>query len=177
MLPEMLRRRLWQEADERFAYAVLDGAQNQGLLDWLLGPDAPMFECLFSGELAPDMAEVAPYLVQLVPGSKFTEELIETGWDENWGVLLVSAEELPAVWRHLRQHTMIYGAELDPMYFRFYDPRVLRHFLPGCNAEQLRGFFGCVNFFLTEADAATPMAADVWSLADGELVHEQVKLA
>ncbi len=177
MLPEMLRRRLWREAEEHFAYAVLDGAQNKGLLDWLHGPDAPSFECLFSGELAPDMAEIAPYLVQLVPGTKFTEELIEAGWDANWGLLLVSAEELAVVWRHLRSHVLVYGADLEPMYFRFYDPRVFRHFLPSCDAGQLRDFFGCVDFFLSEADAAATGLADVWSLADGELVREQIEPA
>ena len=170
MMLEILWKRLWQEAETRFAYVVLDGAQNKSLLDWLQGPDAPQSECLFASDLSPDMAEVAPYLVKLEAGSRFANEFIQDGWNSNWGILLTSSAELPIIWRHLRQHTLVYGPELEPMYFRFYDPRVLRMFLPTCNDTQLRDFFGGIDFFLAEGENLT--TADVWSLADGKLIME-----
>lgn len=175
MMPDTLWKRLWQEAENRFAYAVLDGAQNNSLLDWLHGPDAPQSECLFASELSPDMAEVAPYLVQLDFGSRFSTELIKNGWSSNWGILLISSVELPVVWRHLRQHTQVYGPDLEPMYFRFYDPRVLRMFLPTCDKTQLRDFFGGIEFILAAGEGET--AADVWSLADGKLIRESASEA
>ena len=87
MLSDTFRKRLWHEATERVAYAVLDGAQNKSLLDWLFSADPPKFECLFAGELDPDIAEVAPYLVQLAPETRFTQELIEAGWEDRKSVV------------------------------------------------------------------------------------------
>ena len=51
MMPDTLWKRLWQEAENRHAYVVLDGAQNNSLLDSLHGPDAPQHECLFASDL------------------------------------------------------------------------------------------------------------------------------
>jgi hypothetical protein len=175
MLPDPLRNRFWREAEDRHAYVVLDGAQNAQLLDWLYGPDAPRFECLLTGDKEPDMAEVAPYLCKLEPGSRFATEVVEKGWGPNWGVLLTSREDLPRVWRHLRQQFRVYGPDLEPLFFRFYDPRVLRMFLPSCDGKQLADFFGCVDFFLSEGEAGAP--AHAWSVADGKLVQEEVTAA
>lgn len=175
MMPDTLWKRLWQEAETRFAYVVLDGAQNKSLLDWLQGPDAPLSECLFASDLSPDMAEVAPYLVKLEAGSRFFTEFLQEGWCPNWGILLASSAELPVIWRHLRQHTLVYGPELEPMYFRFYDPRVLRMFLPTCSEAQLRDFFGDIDFFLAEGESQA--TGDVWSLADGKLIRESTSQA
>ena len=175
MMPDTLWNRLWQEAENCFAYVVLDGAQNNSLLDWLHGPDAPQYECLFASDLSPDMAVVAPYLIQLESGSRFSDDFIKNGWSTNWGILLTSSVELPVVWRHLRQHTLVYGPELEPMYFRFYDPRVLRMFLPTCEEAQLKSFFGEIDFIFTEG--SDQVASDVWSVANGMLIRESVSEA
>lgn len=175
MMPDTLWKRLWQEAENRHAYVVLDGAQNNSLLDWLHGPDAPQHECLFASDLEADMAEVAPYLIKLEFGSPFSNDFIRDGWSANWGILLTSSVELPAVWRHLRQHTLVYGPELEPMYFRFYDPRVLRMFLPTCEEAQLVDFFGEIDFIFSEG--ADQVVSDVWSVADGKLIRESTSEA
>ena len=38
------------------------------------------------------------------------------------------------------------------MYFRYYDPRVLRVFLPTSNTEELTAIFGPVSCFLVESE-------------------------
>lgn len=38
------------------------------------------------------------------------------------------------------------------VYFRYYDPRVLRLFLPTCTPEEINTFFGPVACFLMEAE-------------------------
>ena len=38
------------------------------------------------------------------------------------------------------------------MYFRLYDPRVLRVFLPTCTPDELTDFFGPIGTFLIESD-------------------------
>lgn len=174
MLPESLRKRFWQDAEGRNAYVVLDGAQNPLLLDSLITPDDPPHRCLISGNLEPDMEEVAPYLIQLEQGSHFAETLLGQDWGANWGILLLSFESLGTVWRHLRQHVQVYGPELEPLYFRFYDPRVLRNFLPTCNEEQLGEFFGPVDRYYTEAQSGDLPSGHAWTLANGQLVREDI---
>lgn len=171
-MPAAVQERLWREAEGGFAYAVLDGAQNENLLDVLYGPDAPAFECLFVGELEPDMASVAPYLVQLERGSAFTEWLLAHGWGLNWGLYLSSGLPLAAVWRHLRQFTKVYGPGGEPMWFRFYDPRVFIMFAPTCSAEQLAEFFGAVSSFVVENESRR--AATICSLHQGRRMQEDV---
>ena len=39
-----------------------------------------------------------------------------------------------------------------PMFFRFYDPRVLRTYLPTCTVAELRLIFGPVEAFLLEGE-------------------------
>ena len=38
----------------------------------------------------------------------------------------------------------------EELYFRFYDPRVLRIFLPTCDESQIRELFGPIEYFLME---------------------------
>lgn len=166
--------RLWSSSTALHTFTVLDGASNDGLLNVLYGDKRPKFECLFTGELAPDMAYVAPYLAELQEGSDFAHWAVEGGWGNHWGLFVLSQVELPELWRHLRALTKIFDPEGSPMYFRFYDPRVLRQFLPTCDVDQLQAIFGPVDKFILEGD--TPDQGLVFSFQAGELVQEKFSL-
>jgi hypothetical protein len=171
-MPAAVQTRLWNEAGDFPAYVILDGAQNETLVGALHADGAPPWRCLFTGELEPDMAVVAPYLVQLEFSSAFTRRLLAEGWGQNWGVFVTSETALPALWRHLRAQVTVYGPNLDPLFFRFYDPRVLRSYLPTCSPKQLADFFGPVDFFIAEDEA--PTRAHAWSVGDGKLITQTV---
>ena len=171
-MPQIVQTRLWHEAGDMPAYVILDGAQNPTLQEALYADGAPRWRCLFPGTLEPDMAVVAPYLVELEPSSAFTRRLLAEGWAQNWGVFLTSQLELPALWRHVRGQVQVYGPKLEPLYFRFYDPRVMRSYLPTCSPQQLAEFFGPVDFWIGEGEQANQ--AHVWSLSNGELVTQDI---
>ncbi len=134
------------------AYAVLDGAANPALLDHLYG-EYPEFECLYRGELEPDIAECAPYLAKLVFGSPFCEWVINQCWGNHWGIFALSHADLRTLRQHFRKLNMVYEPESNkPLLFRYYDPRVLRLFLPTCDKEQANEFFGPVETFFAEAE-------------------------
>ena len=171
-MPAAVQSRLWQEAGDMPAYVILDGAQNPSLLDALYADHAPRWRCLFTGQLEPDMATVAPYLVELDPSAAFTRRLLAEGWGQNWGVFLTSQLALPALWRHVRQQVQVYGPDMETLYFRFYDPRVMRSYLPTCSREQLAEFFGPVDFYIAEDE--DPRRAHAWSLAAGQLVTQTI---
>jgi len=171
-MPAAVQTRLWQEAGDMPAYVILDGAQNPSLLQALYADHAPRWRCLFTGQLEPDMATVAPYLVELEHSSAFTRRLLAEGWGQNWGVFLTSQLALPALWRHVRQRVHVYGPNMESLFFRFYDPRVMRSYLPTCPQDQLAEFFGPVDFYFAEAEE--PARAHAWAVADGRLVAQSV---
>jgi hypothetical protein len=137
------------------AYAVLDGASNPALLDHLYDVERPEFACLYRGELEPDIAECAPYLVRLQQGSAFTQWLVGNCLGNHWGIFALSQEELPKLLHHFRKLNIIYdGDSNQPVLFRYYDPRVLRNFLPTCSREVVVDFFGPVKAYFAEAEDA-----------------------
>jgi len=139
--------------EELNVFAVLDGASIPDLLDQLY-EQQPEHVCLYRGELEPDMAEVAPYLVRLEPGSDFTDWLIEKGWGRHWGIFALSGESLRAMRNHFRAFLIVYTPENKPVHFRYYDPRVMRIYLPTCNSKELDTVFGPVDEFLLEGEGA-----------------------
>lgn len=149
---EALQRHLY--ADERqSAYAVLDGASIPILLD-LLNEHEPEYTCLFSGKLDPEVEQTAPYLVRLLPESKFSNQVLEHGWGNHWGIFATVPNEQPfiAVRKHFRTFLRVRSPEGKPLLFRYYDPRVLRVFLPTCNEEETGKLFGPVTSYLMEGE-------------------------
>jgi Domain of unknown function (DUF4123) len=166
-------------ADHLFAeqgtnvFAILDGASIEGLLDMLYQHE-PEFICLYRGELEPDIAEVAPYLVRMEPQSAFTDWLLARGWGNHWGVFAVSRADLTAMRHHFRRFLTVHGSEGTPMLFRYYDPRVLRVYLPTCNSQELGSFFGPVLNYTMEGNAAVKLIQ--FRLDQGALVQEHQNL-
>ena len=134
---------------ETTVYAILDGASVPRLPQTLeqMGVES---ECLFRGELDPELALVAPYLVTVQPGHPFTEWLLQEGWGQHWGVCAISQADFRDLRMHLRTFLKVYGPDLKPLYFRYYDPRVLRVYLPTCNELELQTMFGPVLRYIVE---------------------------
>lgn len=152
VLQKQLVRNLF-ENPHLHAYAVLDGASNPALLDHLYDDEPPEFACLYRGKLEPDMAECAPYLVRLEADAPFTQWITGAGWGQHWGIFAVADCDLRSLRYHLRKLNMIYSAELHkPLLFRYYDPRVINVFLPGCEPKQVAKFFGPVQAWFAESD-------------------------
>jgi hypothetical protein len=150
-------------------YAVLDGASVPKLLE-RLAPHASEYECLYRGEMKPDLAAAAPYLVSLRPDSELTEWIVQQGWGKHWGVFVLSEAELPVLRRHFRTFLIVHTSEGKPLYFRYYDPRVLRVHLPTCNAEELEQMFGPVNAYIMESEK--PEVLMQFRVKDGSLATE-----
>lgn len=142
---------LWSEHGQA-VFAVLDGASVPGLLDRLYAAPRPRFFCLLRGELGPDIAQMAPYAVQLAPDSEFVQWLLGNGWGKHWGVFLRSRARLSDLRTQLRNLNQVYGPDLEPLRFRFYDPRVLNAFMPLAEPAQLGDLFGAVESWVSEAE-------------------------
>jgi hypothetical protein len=143
---------LFGYGDSSKVYAVLDGVKVTSLLEDPEELEAPNL-CLFAGKLEPDVARAAPYLVELEPKSPFVQRLLDRCWGKSTGIFLRSAQSLDDVRKHLKHFTMVRLPDGDQVFFRFYDPRVLRVYLPTCNQDEIDEFLGdVVESFLVESE-------------------------
>ena len=136
---------------ESLVYAILDGASVPDLPQTLERFEVEA-ECLFRGDLEPDLALAAPYLALLPADTPFVEWLLQEGWGKHWGIFAVSKVDLRDLRMHLRTLLKVYGPDLKPLYFRYYDPRVLRAYLPTCNEREAHTIFGPVLRYITEGE-------------------------
>jgi hypothetical protein len=130
-------------------YAVLDAASVPGLLPEL-ARERPEHLCLYRGELEPDLAYCAPYLVRLEEGKPFTNWLLAEGWGNHWGIFALSQADFRTMRKHFRTFLIVQTPDGQQVYFRYYDPRVLRVYLPTCNPEETRIIFGPVLSYFCE---------------------------
>jgi len=107
-------------------------------------------ECLYQGINREALASAAPYLFPYKEGTEFANWIREEGCGKSWGVFIKSHVPFEELIRHCRKFILVNTEEEKELYFRYYDPRVLRIFLPTCSSEQLKEFFGPINYFVFE---------------------------
>ncbi len=137
---------LWPDGDSAAmpqVFAVVDCARNARAMPMLRATGLE-HACLFAGTLAPVLQAAAPVLVRLSPRARLTHELLEAGWHDHWFVLArVRADvTLQQLRRHLRTLLRVCDESGRLLMFRFYDPRVLRVYLPTCTASEADAVFG-----------------------------------
>jgi hypothetical protein len=168
-----LKMQLFSQQGAR-VFTIIDGASVPNLLKNLSIFD-PEYICLYRGELEPDMAEVAPYLVFMERESEFTKWVLSKGWGEHWGIFGVTFADMPTLRKHFRKFLMVYDESGKSLYFRYYDPRVLRVYLPTCNAAELKTVFGPVVSYLVEDQ--DPKGGSKFVIAGVALKEDKVGLA
>ena len=130
-------------------FAVLDGARDERIsrrVEAYLDQKA----CLYEGPLTRELQNAAPYLLRLFHDDRFCHQLFDESWGQSWGVFVVASTSLNSLRRHFRQFMVVRGPAGARLVFRWYDPRVLRVYLPTCNAEELRAIFGSIDAFIVE---------------------------
>lgn len=155
--PASTQARLWQDADLSDGgrlYVILDGARDKRIYPNVLLSEA-RYACLYRGRLPEALERAAPYLVELQPDSAFTTWLFKFGWGHSWGVFLRSSASLDTLRRHFRRFLRVRDHRGRRLLFRYYDPRVLRVYLPTCTAAELAYVFGPVARFYLDTTEAT----------------------
>jgi hypothetical protein len=131
-------------------YALLDAAREPMILE-LLEETELDYESLYEGEAGEEIAEFGPWLVRFPPGEELLATVARDGWGHSWGTFLVCEKDLDEVRRHLRKFLLIKLPDGRQVYFRFYDPRVLRTYLPTCTGPELETFFGPIRRMILES--------------------------
>ena len=141
---------LWPKGARPNVWAVLDCARDPQIWSMLYASTLPR-ECLYAGALHPQLERVAPYLVQLEFAERQTIALLNRSWGKSWGILLRAGTPMPTLRRHLRSFLRVTGPQRRPLVFRYYDPRVMRVFLPTCSGVQLEQIFGPIECIAGES--------------------------
>lgn len=134
-------------------FALVDAARDPRVRQ-LLQESVDEYKSLYDGLKGEALGNVAPYLVSLSRDSALLERLVHEGWARSWGVYLTSRASFDEVRRHFRRILLVEleqtGHPTRRVYFRFYDPRVLRDFLPECTSRQKPKMYGSNACFLLE---------------------------
>ena len=133
-------------------FAIVDGARSERIYGAVRGTYLPK-DCLYSGDLPWQLQMTAPYLVRLEREDRFTEFLIRTGWGNSWATFLRTETGIKQLRRHLREFLRVRDEAGKRLIFRYYDPRILRVYLPTCWPAELNTFFGPISAFITEGEA------------------------
>lgn len=154
MISEATRRQielaLWPQGDSTpgSLWAILDCARDRRIYRELAVSRLD-YQCLYSGDLATELKVVAPHMVELSPRFQFTKGLLEQSWGKSWGVF-VRINDATRLRHHLRKLLTVATEDGRKLLFRYYDPRVLRDYLPTCTQEELNQVFGPISRFFVE---------------------------
>jgi hypothetical protein len=140
-------------------FAVLDATREPLSILGLLRASGEEYQSLYEGTQAQVLEAFAPYLVRLTENSKLLENVIVSGWGKNWEIFAVSGADFQAVRKHFRTFLMVKGPNSQRLYFRYYDPRVLRVYFPTCNAAEAQFVFGPVTAYFCEGETPNTLLA------------------
>lgn len=129
-------------------YAVVDASAGRDLASKARQAGFHV-QSLFTGPLSPALSAISPYLVEIDPASTYLG-LWTASLGKNAGVLLESPAEFEELFRHVHNLFTAHDKTAKGDYFRFYDPRVLRKYVPTCTQDRLLLLFGPIFHFFVE---------------------------
>jgi hypothetical protein len=133
----------------RPAFALLDAARVGSDMSDAHGLE-PNGLSLYKGMSEESLSDVAPYVFPFGGSEGFAAWLVAKGRGKSWGVFIETTVSIDEIHRHLRKFLMVRTEDGRELYFRFYDPRVLRIFLGTCSPSQLSELFGPVAHYAAE---------------------------
>ncbi len=154
-------------------FCLLDAARDEKILS-LLQKSNVKYMSLYQGESQRQMPHVAPYLIEFGENRIFLEKLLRNGWGKCWCCFLTSNAPFAALRKHFRKFLFVKEESGETVYFRFYDPSILRTFLPSCSAKELREVFGQMTQIFTENE--TPSELLQFSLTNDKLLLKELSL-
>jgi len=146
-------------------YALIDCAVTAAVTDGddiflrLSDPGIRKFS-LFTGENTIVAEQTAPYLVPLDDQPDIQDWLMDNGWGRSWSIFFTSEADNKTLLAHLRRFFQVRAENGRDLFFRFFDPVILRDFLPMLTADESACFFGPVTRYVLEDENGRPLSFD-----------------
>jgi hypothetical protein len=166
---------LWSKGSARDVWMIVDSARDRRIFGLLLECFYSSLSSLFAMPLPPQLESVAPYLVPLDRDDRKTRKFLSNAWGNNWGIFLGCDTSQERLRRHLRTFVSVRDPRGRRLLFRYYDPRILRTYLPTCTTDELEYLFGPVECFWIESK--NPEHLLEFRFDRGRLVQRTISLA
>lgn len=183
MLSPAAQARLWDtlfnpppESEPMDVYAVLDGAAVRQLPDMLEEENAEHASLQDVDASDPVALTRAAYVTRISRFSRVCDWLATEGWGRNWGFFAMckAGTDFDEVLRHFRELMQVRLPDGRIVFFRFFDPRVWRPFLPSCDAPQLKQLFAQPVSYGCESEDGTAVLID--AVRNGASYRQRVEL-
>ena len=144
-------------------------------------PELPWFKeysrCIYplKVKIPEILLKATPYLARIDLDSSFCRWLFSECWGDNCGIFFISQASENRLFEHFKKLLLVKDESGETLYFRYYDPRVFRHYLPSCTSSELKTFFGPIERFLVESQDGDEL--DQYINFDSNLTKELISLA
>jgi len=172
---QALERLLWPKGRSADIWMVVDAARDRRIFRLLLEHFYSDRACLFGDALPPELEIAAPYLIPLEYQGATTQRFLAKAGGNAWGIYLKSDQGRHRLRAHLTDLLIAQGPTGDRLLFRYFDPRVLRAYLPTCRPGELETVFGGIECFWIEDDNAGGLVRA--SIDQRQLVMSDLSLA
>ena len=132
-------------------FGIVDSARNDEVFRYLVTGDV-QYKSLFEDTMDVQSYGVSGFLVECKKESQLFKWMTTEAWGDSCCIFFTSKDELDELLVHFQKFNRVYLEGDDVVLFRYYDPRVLRTYLPTCNREEIESFFGEVKSFFAESE-------------------------
>ncbi len=127
-------------ADGGLLWAVADGCGEPRVVEKARELGLERAVSLWDASSRAEELAVAPYLLRL--DRPTLDWLLAELAGRPWGILAAAGSELPALRNHLKELLTVDDPNGAPLYFRYYDPRVLPAFVGACTRAEIEQLLG-----------------------------------
>lgn len=139
------------EKEDCKLYGIVDSARNDDVFRYLVTGDV-RYKSLFEDTMDVQSYGVSGFLVECKKESALFKWMITEAWGDNCCIFFTSKASFDELFTHFQKFNRVYIEGDDVVLFRYYDPRVLRTYLPTCNRDEIETFFGDVGSFFAESN-------------------------
>jgi hypothetical protein len=156
-------------------FCLMDAVSNPHIVPHLVTALPVPSDCLFSGSAKQDLGDQTAWLADVTDDATALETLVDEGYAKGMLSFLLSPLELKPLIRHLKRFTKVRDPEGTEHFFRFYDPKVMRQYLPVFTASQRDMFFSQIICAIFE-DTRDSTKLFRFAATDGALKSEIIDL-
>lgn len=137
------------EKEECNLYGIIDSARDEDVFRHLI-TGYVQYRSLFQGTMDEQSYGVSGFLVDCKKESLLFQWMTKDSWGNSCCIFFTSKSSFDELFSHFQKFNRVYLEDDEVVLFRYYDPRVLRVYLPTCNRNEIEIFFGDVISFFAE---------------------------